>query len=102
MSGYVLKPADADIVHEIDWSVGHLDDGEKISADLGWSVLPDLGGADELRIMEQRHDRTTSKAVFSGGVPGRFYLISNRVRTFDDRVLARSIVMRIAVRKAAR
>ena len=61
-----------------------------------------LGGVDELRITEQRHDRTTSKAAFSGGVPGRFYLISNRVRTFDDRVLARSIVMQIAVRKAAR
>lgn len=102
MSGYVLKPADADVVHEIDWGAGHLGDGEKISADLGWSVLPDHGGADVLRVAEQRHDHRTSRAVFSGGVPGRFYLISNRVRTFDDRVLARSIVMRIAVRKAAR
>ncbi len=101
MSGYVLKPADTDIGHEIDWSVGHLEAGEKIRADLGWSILPDLGGADELRVMEQRHDHTRSSAVFSGGVPGRFYLISNRVRTFDDRVLARSIVMRIAVRRAA-
>jgi hypothetical protein len=102
MSGYVLKPADADIVHEIDWSAGYLCEGEKLSADLGWSVLPDHGGADELRVTEQQHDARTSRAVFSGGVPGRFYLISNRVRTYDDRVLARSIVMRIAVRKTAR
>jgi hypothetical protein len=97
MSGYVLKPADEIVSFEMDWSKGYLAEGERISADLGWSVQPDLGAASELMVAEQGHDKTRSWAAFRGGVKGRVYMVSNRVRTYDDRVLSRAIVMRIAL-----
>ncbi len=99
MSGLILKVADVDIEHVFDWSKGYLAERETITADLGWAIQPDLGGTD-LRVAEQGHDARLSRVVLTGGAPGRFHHVSNRVRTTDDRVLCQSIVVRIALSAA--
>lgn len=97
MSGYVLKPADSPVTFLMDWRRGYLAPGELVLRDLGWSIQPaPLAGA-RLRVTTQLHDEARSWAEFAGGDPGRVYMISNRVRTSDDRVLSRAIVMRIAL-----
>lgn len=95
MSGFILKTAETDVEHVVDWSKGYLADREKITADLGWAIQPDHGGTD-LRVAFQGHDARRSRVVLTGGAPGRFHHVSNRVRTTDDRVLCQSIIVRIA------
>ena len=87
MSGYILKPAGRDVTCVMDWQRGYLAAGERVTADLGWSVQPDSGEAAELAVVEQRNDIFRSWAKLVGGIRGRVYLVSNRVRTNDDRVL---------------
>lgn len=96
MSGFVLKAGHRPLKVELDWSRGYLKPRERVTADLGWSVQPQAG-RDDPTVAEQAHDAERSWAVFSGGVPGRFYMVSHRVRTTDDRVLSRAIVLRIAM-----
>jgi hypothetical protein len=96
MSGYVLKPPDAPVTHLIDWRRGDLAPGERVLRDLGWSVRTGEGCAPSLVVRTQEHDSHRSWAVFEGGAPGRIYLVASRVRTSDDRVLCRSVVIRIA------
>lgn len=97
MSGYVLKPADAPVVVVMDWRRGHLAPGEKALRDLGWSVQPAGGEDGGLAVVEQAHDAARSWARFAGGTPGRVYLVTSRIRTTDDRVLGRAVVLRIAL-----
>ncbi len=96
MSGYVLKPADQAVTFVMDWRRGHLAPGEVVLRDLGWSVQPDGPPGAGLRVASQDHDAQTSWAALEGGAPGRVYHVTNRVRTSDDRVLSRGIVLRIA------
>lgn len=97
MSGYTLKSSTQTATCLMDWQNGYLAPGERITADLGWSVQPCLEDSGELEVVEQRHDLFRSWAKLVGGVRGRVYIVSNRVRTNDDRVLRRAIVMRIAL-----
>lgn len=97
MSGYALKSTAQAATCLMDWQNGYLAPGERITADLGWSVQPCHEGRGDLEIVEQRHDLFRSWAKLVGGVRGRVYIVSNRVRTNDDRVLRRAIVMRIAL-----
>jgi hypothetical protein len=96
MSGYVLKPAEGSVTWVMDWRRGHLAPGEAVTRDLGWSVQPDDPAEAGLRVVAQDHDGRRSWAALEGGAPGRVYLVTNRVRTSDDRVLGRGIVVRIA------
>ena len=100
MSTYVLKAPQGRLTHALDWSKGYLVGRERITADLGWAVLPSAQCSD-LRVVEQHQDPSRTTAVLAGGQRGRFYLVSNRVRTTDDRVLSQSIVVRIAKGKSA-
>lgn len=97
MSGYVLKAADQTATCRFDWRQGYLAERERIAADLGWSVQPHLAEAGDLAVVAQANDRFRSWALLAGGVPGRFYFVSNRVRTNDERVLCRTVVVRIAL-----
>ena len=97
MSGYALKSSAQTTTCLMDWQKGYLAPGERITADLGWSVQPCHEETGELEVVEQRHDLLRSWAKLINGVPGRVYIVSNRVRTNDDRVLRRAIVMRIAL-----
>jgi len=54
-------------------------------------------GAAPLVVTEQGHDARRSWAVFEGGAPGRVYMVASRVRTSEDRVLSRAIIIRIAL-----
>ncbi len=96
MSGYVLKPPDAPVTYLIDWRRGYLAPRERVLRDLGWSVRSGAVEAPPLVVRVQEHDAHRSWAVFEGGAPGRVYLVASRVRTSDDRVLSRSVVIRIA------
>jgi hypothetical protein len=96
VSGYVLKPPDAPVTFVMDWRRGHLAPGERVLRDLGWSVQPDGPEGERLAVAEQAHDACRSWAAFEGGAPGRVYMVTNRVRTSDDRTLSRAIVIRIA------
>jgi len=100
VSGFVLKPGGASVAWVMDWRRGHLAPRERVLRDLGWTVQP--GGAGELCVADQGHGPAASWAVFAGGRPGRSYIVTNRVRTSDDRVLARAIVVRVAPRAGAR
>lgn len=97
MSGYVLKPKDQTVTYVMDWVRGYLAPRESVTGDLGWSIHSTADEDPPLTIVEQAHDAKSSWAEFSGGAPGRIYMISNRVRTNDDRILSRAIVMRIAL-----
>lgn len=97
MSGYVLKPAGAPVLHVIDWRRGHLGPRERVVRDLGWSIRSGDVEAPPLVVRDQGHDAHRSWAAFEGGAPGRVYMVANRVRTDDDRVLSRAIVIRIAL-----
>jgi hypothetical protein len=97
MSGYLLKPADRDAAYTIDWRRGYLAPGETVVAELGWSVQPQAPEAGDLVVTEQHHDASRSWARFSGGVPGRVYLIAARVATSAGRTLERTVVLRIAL-----
>lgn len=97
MSGYILKEAARAVTCQMDWQRGHLKPGERVTADLGWTVQPGSSAPGELVVAEQRHDVFRSWALLEGGVPGRVYMVCNRVRTDDERVLSRAIVLRIAM-----
>ncbi len=96
MSGYVLKAAAGCVQLVMDWERGYLAPNEKVLRDLGWTVRPMAGAAPDLAVCEQGHDATRSWACVSGGSPGQVHLVFNRVRTSDDRVLCRAILVRIA------
>ena len=97
MSGYLLKPADRDAAFTMDWRQGYLAPDETVAADLGWSIQPQAPAAGDLVVTEQRHEVARSWARFTGGVPGRVYLIAGRVETSAGRTLERTIVLRIAL-----
>jgi len=97
MSGYVLKAPAAPVTFVMDWRRGYLAPGERVLRDLGWSVTPGGTEGPALLVAAQAHDALRSWAEFAGGVPGKVYLVSNRVRTSHDRDLSRSIVIRIAM-----
>ncbi len=97
MSGYVLKAADSPVTFVMDWRRGYLAPREQVLRDLGWTVQPAPLKRERLRVAAQEHDATRSWAEFAGGAPGQVYMVTNRVRTTDDRVLSRAIVMRIAL-----
>ena len=97
MSGYLLKPADRDAAFTIDWRRGYLAPDETVAADLGWSIQPQASAAGDLVVTEQRHDVARTWARFSGGAPGRVYLIVGRVETSAGRTLERTVVLRIAL-----
>lgn len=97
MSAYILKPADEALSHVLDWRHGYLQTGETVVDDLGWTIHPCDGGPRALFVGEQHHDFYRSWAEFRGGVPGRFHLVSARVQTSRDRVLMRSVVLRVAL-----
>lgn len=96
MSGYTVKPAGAPALVLIDWRKGYLAPTETVSRDLGWSVRAPEGDTAPVAVAEQHHDFWRSWAEFRGGTPGRFYLVSARIRTSRGHEVARSIVMRIA------
>lgn len=97
MSGYVLKAPDQPVTFVMDWRKGYLAPGERVLRDLGWTIQPEAEGPADLIVASQAHDARRSWAAFEGGAPGRVYMITNRVRTSDDRDLCRAIVMRIAL-----
>jgi hypothetical protein len=97
MSGYLLKPADRDAAFTMDWRQGYLAPDETVVADLGWSVQPQASAAGDLVVTEQHHDVTRSWARFTGGLPGRVYLVAGRVMTSAGRTLERGIILRIAL-----
>ena len=95
MSGYVLKKATSELDWVLSWANGYLQPGEYVEADLGWRILP-VEAEDDLMVAAQRFDSTASYAAFSGGVPGKVYMVSAQVRTDQGRELEPSIVTRIA------
>ncbi len=94
MSGYVRKAPGAPVAITMDWGRGHLGPGERVARDLGWAIRPSAPG--ELVVARQGQDACRTWAVLDGGVCGKVYIISNRVLTSDERVLARAIVLRVA------
>lgn len=95
MNGYFVKDPAGVLDLSFDWSVGHLDPGESIATDLGWTVVPD-DPPDGLAIQSNSQAQTTTTAFLSGGVTGDAYLVSSRVATDQGREIQRSIVVRIA------
>lgn len=102
MTAFVLKQVGKRLDYVLDWRSGYLEPLETIIDDLGWEIPNSPDGKRDLRITEQHHDFYRSWAEFSGGIPGKFYLVSNKVRTSRGRVLSQSIVVRIAIVTASK
>ena len=85
----------------VDWRRGYLAPDETVVADLGWRIQPQAAAAGDLVVTEQHHDASRSWARFTGGVPGRVYLIAGRVATSTGRTLERTVVLRIALNSRA-
>ncbi len=98
MSGYFVKNPDSELELLIDWRAGYLQRNEKVSGDLGWTIrlVEDVPG--ELKIAYQECTATTSKAVFTNGIPGQIYMVSSKIRTTQERVLERTLVFRVSQR----
>jgi hypothetical protein len=96
MTAFVVKASGAAVTYVFDWRSGYLEPRETVIDDLGWSVRAGRGASDPLAVVEQHHDFYRSWAEFRGGTPGAFYLASALVRTSRDRVLARTLVLRVA------
>lgn len=97
MSGYFFKDPDSELELSIDWQNGSLRRFEKVCDDLGWSIRP-LEDPLELRVVHQECTPTMSKATFSGGVPGRMYIVTAYIRTSEGRQFERSIMFRVTER----
>jgi len=95
MSGYLMKARRHHALCSIDWREGYLDAGESLADDLGWSVTPTETVADA-GIIAQLQGADTSDAIVAGGVPGKTYMLSARVRTDRGRELACSVVLQVA------
>lgn len=98
MSGYIVKDPDSELELTVDWNRGYLQRYERVSDDLGWTIRPVEADDGELSVVFQECLATTSKARFTGGVPGRIYMVSSRIETTAGRELERSILFRVAER----
>ncbi len=96
MSGYFVKDPESELELTVDWNRGYLQRYERILDDLGWAVRPVADVPAELQVVFQDVDGTTSRARFSGGIPGRIYMVTSRVETTAGRVLERTILFRVA------
>jgi len=99
MSGYFLKDPNSELELSVDWRAGYLQQGERVSDDLGWSIRPVEDVPDELRVMLQECGATRSSATFAGGIPGRIYMVSSRIMTTLGRELERTLMFRVTERK---
>ncbi len=94
MSGYLMKPANAETFARIDWTEGYLEPGERVTADLGWLITPH-GEPGDPELRDQRVEPTASLARIARGRPGQVHMLAARARTDRGRELERAIVMRI-------
>ena len=98
MSGYFLKDPNSELEVSVDWLAGYLQRYERVRDDLGWSVRPVDVVPDELRVVSQECGSVSTKATFEGGIPGRIYMVSNRIRTTLGRELERTLMCRVTER----
>jgi len=98
MSGYFVKSPESELELPVDWRAGYLRREERICDDLGWSIRPVDDVENELKVVFQICDHISSRAVFSGGIPEKIYMVSSRIRTNTGRELERSFMFRIAER----
>lgn len=96
MSGFILKSHSEPVTVLVDWRRGYLASGESVCRDLGWTIRPNGPAEPPLSVVAQYHDDGSSWATFERGAPGCFYIITNRIRTTDERVLGRALIMRVA------
>lgn len=96
MSGYYVKNPAAVMEQSFDWSAGHLNPGESIASDLGWSVEPAEGPPERLVVTTATTTATHTTAHLSGGVPGDGYLVASTIETDTGRRLVRSVIVRAA------
>ena len=82
----------------VDWQQSWLERDEKITGDLGWTVSPVEDNPDELRVIFQVFDTSSTRATLVGGIPHKTYMVANRVGTSTGRELERAFVIRVAER----
>ncbi|MBL4872005.1 MAG: hypothetical protein JKY41_01095 [Rhodobacteraceae bacterium] len=99
MSGYFLKDPNSELELSVDWRAGYLQQGERVSDDLGWSIRPVEDVPDELRVVLQECGAARSTATFEGGIPGRIYMVSSRILTTLGRELERTLMFRVKERE---
>jgi hypothetical protein len=95
MSGFIQKTISSPVTLLVDWRRGYLAPGESVCRDLGWTIRPNGPADPPLFVVEQSHDDSTSWATFECGASGCFYIITNRIKTTDERVLGRALIMRV-------
>ncbi len=93
MSLYLKDPG-ARLDYAMDWSAGYLD-GQVITAS-DWNVTPAEEGG--LVLVENSHDLTRALAVVADGLPGRSYVLTNRVILSDGVIDERSVTIRVEER----
>ncbi|MEM9011809.1 MAG: hypothetical protein AAGE18_11310 [Pseudomonadota bacterium] len=98
MSGYFLKDPASELDYAIDWSGGYLEPEEAVAEDLGWRIEPDDARPGALQIVASSLDGARSVAVLRDGTAGHSYRVAARVRTTQDRIVERSILVRVAAR----
>ncbi len=94
MTAHHVKTPDTEIDFTLDWAGHYLAAGEAITADLGWTVSPDL--PDGLVILTTSTEAQTTTAQLAGGRLGDRYLVTSAVMTDHGRAIHRSLTIRIA------
>ena len=96
MSGYYVKNPGTVLDLTFDWGTQHLDSGETISTDQGWTVHPDDAGTGGLSVQSNTNTTTTTTAFLQGGRPGDAYLVSSSILTSNGREFRRAMTVRAA------
>lgn len=89
MDVYRTKDPKENTGFSLDWA---LEPGETLTENLGWLVVPALDGL-RVRGSDMTDDRTV--AFLTGGVAGKLYHVSQRVKTSTGRVLSGAMLVRV-------
>jgi hypothetical protein len=96
MSDVFVKAAGSQMDHVIDWSRGHLEEGERIDADLGWSIYPTNDSSRDLKVAVQGITPATSHGTLEGGAPGHVYVVTAHAGTSAGRRLRQSFAITVS------
>ena len=96
MSGYFVKNPGTVLDLTFDWGTQHLETGETIGADQGWTIHPDEAVDGGITVQSNVNTSTTTTAFLAGGRAGNAYLVSSSILTSLGREIRRAMTVRIA------
>lgn len=92
---FMLKDPEAAIDYVVDWRADYLDEGDSL-ADSVWTVDPAEPGG--VIVVADGFTAGEARVKASGGIAGRLYRLTNRIRTAEGLDDQRSLTIRVEAR----